>query len=121
MALLRKAIDSSPSNEDGNSNDVSAVIAKISAEDDLTKELNDDDDDEDDEEDTKMEELSAVAEPPTANGKEKIEDDGLDIHAGGMEDLHSDSKSGDDGKEAKVDAKAEPADDTGLQIVKCSK
>lgn len=112
VALLRKAIDSSPSNEDGNSNDVSAVIAKISAEDDLTKELNDDDDDEDDEEDTKMEELSAVAEPPTANGKEKIEDDGLDIHAGGMEDLHSDSKSGDDGKEAKVDAKAEPADDT---------
>lgn len=41
-ALLKTTIDSQPSKDDGNSNDVSAVIDKISAEDDLTKDLNED-------------------------------------------------------------------------------
>jgi len=57
-ALLKTTIDSQPSKDDGNSNDVSAVIDKISAEDDLTKDLNEDESEEkkDDEKEEKMEE-----------------------------------------------------------------
>lgn len=106
-ALLRKAIDSSPINDDGNSNDVTAAIDKISAEDDLTKELNDDDDDEND----ATAEPARTGAPANGDGKVKMEEDGLDIHAGGMEDLQE-GKNSEEQKEVKPEPKAEPADDT---------
>jgi len=71
-------------------------------------ELNDDDEDEN-------EATARTAAPTNGEGKVKMEEDGLDIHAGGMEDLQE-GKNNEEQKEVKAEPKAEPADDTGKHL-----
>ena len=84
-ALLKQTIESQPPKDDGNSTDVSAVIDKISAEDDLTKDLN-----EVESEEKKEDEK-----------EEKVEEETLDIQAG--DDFKTEPDKEDDANHIKTE------------------